>query len=249
MAVNKVEINGETVLDLTQDSVTPKTLKKGATAHNAAGEKIDGEAVDDISLGISGAAVGQAALVKSIDETGKPTKWEPATLAKADGSNISDNTTIEANWRSKLRTLPGIILYGKDSDGKILVYFDAACTQDANYTAAMSIADLKNALFVYNYNTYQCVGLKETAGMPGTYTVPVFARTEVSATEVTVESVVCDIMGYLAGSVSAPAILSKQIYTRQTLPKITTSDNGKFLRVKNGEWTAEAIDNANGGSF
>ena len=42
MAVNKVEINGEVKLDLTHDTVTPQTLLKGATAHNAAGDKIDG---------------------------------------------------------------------------------------------------------------------------------------------------------------------------------------------------------------
>lgn len=42
MAVNKVEINGEVKLDLTQDTVTPQTLLKGATAHNAAGDQIDG---------------------------------------------------------------------------------------------------------------------------------------------------------------------------------------------------------------
>ena len=42
MAVNKVEINGETKLDLTGDTVTPETLLSGATAHNAAGEQIDG---------------------------------------------------------------------------------------------------------------------------------------------------------------------------------------------------------------
>lgn len=42
MAVNKVDINGETVLDLTGDSVMPETLLQGATAHNAAGEKIEG---------------------------------------------------------------------------------------------------------------------------------------------------------------------------------------------------------------
>lgn len=42
MAVNKVEINGETKLDLTQDTVTPETLLSGATAHNAAGERISG---------------------------------------------------------------------------------------------------------------------------------------------------------------------------------------------------------------
>lgn len=42
MAVNKVEINGETKLDLTQDTVTPQTLLSGVTAHNAAGEQIVG---------------------------------------------------------------------------------------------------------------------------------------------------------------------------------------------------------------
>lgn len=42
MAVNKVEINGETKLDLTQDTVTPQTLLSGVTAHNAAGERISG---------------------------------------------------------------------------------------------------------------------------------------------------------------------------------------------------------------
>ena len=33
------------------------------------------------------------------------------------------------------------------------------------------------------------------------------------------------------------------------LPTVTTSDNGKFLRVVNGAWSAEAISNANGVSF
>lgn len=44
MAVNKVEVNGETKLDLTQDTVTPENLLSGATAHNAAGEQISGAA-------------------------------------------------------------------------------------------------------------------------------------------------------------------------------------------------------------
>ena len=33
------------------------------------------------------------------------------------------------------------------------------------------------------------------------------------------------------------------------VPIVTTSDNGKFLRVVNGAWAAVAIPNANGGSF
>lgn len=41
-AVNKVVVDGVTRLDLTGDSVTPQTLLAGATAHNAAGEHIEG---------------------------------------------------------------------------------------------------------------------------------------------------------------------------------------------------------------
>lgn len=42
MSVNKVAVNGETIIDLTEDSVTPETLIKGTTAHNKAGELITG---------------------------------------------------------------------------------------------------------------------------------------------------------------------------------------------------------------
>lgn len=49
MAVNKVEINGEVKLDLTQDTVTPENLLSGATAHNAAGEQISGTYAPPVS--------------------------------------------------------------------------------------------------------------------------------------------------------------------------------------------------------
>ena len=43
MEVNKVQLaNGEVLIDLTSDSVTPETLAEGATAHDAAGEAISG---------------------------------------------------------------------------------------------------------------------------------------------------------------------------------------------------------------
>lgn len=42
MAVNKVEINGQIAIDLTQDTVTPGTLQKGYTAHDKSGAKITG---------------------------------------------------------------------------------------------------------------------------------------------------------------------------------------------------------------
>ena len=45
MAVNKVEINGEVKLDLTQDTVTEDTLLKGASAHDAAGNPVEGKVI------------------------------------------------------------------------------------------------------------------------------------------------------------------------------------------------------------
>lgn len=42
MGVSKVDFAGNTLVDLTGDSVTPETLLEGVTAHNAAGDKIDG---------------------------------------------------------------------------------------------------------------------------------------------------------------------------------------------------------------
>ena len=37
--------------------------------------------------------------------------------------------------------------------------------------------------------------------------------------------------------------------TVREVPAVTTSDNGKFLRVVNGAWAVVAIADANGGSF
>ena len=42
MAINKVEYNGKTLIDLTNDTVTDNTLIAGATAHSANGEQIVG---------------------------------------------------------------------------------------------------------------------------------------------------------------------------------------------------------------
>jgi len=43
MAINEVIYDGETLINLREDSVSPSTLAKGTTAHNAAGEIIMGE--------------------------------------------------------------------------------------------------------------------------------------------------------------------------------------------------------------
>lgn len=42
MAINKIVYDGDTLIDLTGDTVTPETLAEGATAHNKSGEQIMG---------------------------------------------------------------------------------------------------------------------------------------------------------------------------------------------------------------
>lgn len=57
MGNSKIVYNGETLIDISGDSVTPATLAKGATAHNANGDQIigtmsteggGGESVNDV---------------------------------------------------------------------------------------------------------------------------------------------------------------------------------------------------------
>lgn len=40
--VNHVVVEGKTIVDLREDSVTPDKMIDGATAHNAAGERVIG---------------------------------------------------------------------------------------------------------------------------------------------------------------------------------------------------------------
>lgn len=49
MARNKIVYYGETLMDLTADTVTPETLKKGVTAHDKSGEKITGTCEHDVN--------------------------------------------------------------------------------------------------------------------------------------------------------------------------------------------------------
>lgn len=76
MAVNKVEINGEVKLDLAQDTVTADTLLKGASAHDAAGNPVEGKVItipipvtEDVLKGDGRGGIGtmQTSPVESID--------------------------------------------------------------------------------------------------------------------------------------------------------------------------------------
>ena len=67
MAVNKVEYNGNVLIDLTGDTITPDKLVKGITAHNAKGEAITG--THECSSGGSGTNNCEAYHITSTSDT------------------------------------------------------------------------------------------------------------------------------------------------------------------------------------
>lgn len=73
MPVNKVDLaNGENLIDLTSDTVTPETLASGATAHNRAGEQIVGVFTPNVNAGtatdITGILKGNGSTVEAAVE-------------------------------------------------------------------------------------------------------------------------------------------------------------------------------------
>ena len=82
MAVNKVVINDNTVLDLTGDTVTPSDLVEGVTAHDATGMQITGTRpatsgtdTSDATATAGDIAKGRTAYVQGKKVTGKLTEY------------------------------------------------------------------------------------------------------------------------------------------------------------------------------
>ena len=163
----------------------------------------------DLSLGLAGASKWQSPIIKTVDSDGKPTEWEAAVLAKADGSNISVDASAQDTWRTRIAALPGIKVYGKaDANGKIMAYEDSACTLTVGTPTAIQLHDYGNALLIYDHKTYQCVGFSDATSFPGTFMVAHFSRAEIvtadNASVYHVEHAVLDVMSYLSGVIDAP---------------------------------------------
>lgn len=76
MAISKVIYGGETLIDLTADTITADKLKKGYTAHGANGEVINGTCEHDANTQDATATdaeilAGKTAYVKGTKKTGK----------------------------------------------------------------------------------------------------------------------------------------------------------------------------------
>lgn len=97
MAVNKVDYSGETLIDLTEDTVTPDVLLPGETAHSASGEVITGRAVVP-TYGTCTTAGNVAEKVVTLDGNDN---WElkksAIIIVKFANTNSATNVTLNVN--------------------------------------------------------------------------------------------------------------------------------------------------------
>ncbi len=88
MAINKVIYDGETLMDVTDSTVSEESLLEGAVAYNAAGERIVGAVVtvpvDDVPVEGSGNAVSSGGVFEALQSAGGKATRCTVTLA-ADG--------------------------------------------------------------------------------------------------------------------------------------------------------------------
>lgn len=70
MRVSKVDYSGETLIDLTSDTVTEETLLEGATAHSADGESISGAVATYAGENVETGEAGGRSFLESVFQVG-----------------------------------------------------------------------------------------------------------------------------------------------------------------------------------
>lgn len=266
MAVNKVEINGEVKLDLTQDTVTENTLLKGVTAHDAAGNSIEGKVVTtpvpktsnllkgDGAGGVTAATPGtDYADVFIIDCTADGTVDDsmPITITPSKTYDEVRNAILGqkqcyAQYAGVYYSLTEILISAIESNNVTYAAFTAA---KAGLRMSSIVMHHQNSNTdpvwkMYPLATALVAPASATLGQVMAYR----GRVEGWGSSNIGTNLSTNFSGLIKGSNGYLA--QAEAGTDYMAPvAVTSADNGKFLRVVNGAWAAAAIDNANGGSF
>ena len=165
MGVSKVDFAGNTLVDLTGDSVTPETLKKGETAHNSAGEQIVG------TMEAGGGTTPGTELKIVVSVTSGATVTATKGSLSVSGTSVNDTCTLtvpEAGTWSVKATLSG-----QTSDTRsvtftdrytLVISFVLAALNDNDWVAIKSVSDAGQGANYWSIGDCKEVTLDGTVG-------------------------------------------------------------------------------------
>lgn len=182
MAVNKVEINGEVKLDLTQDTVTAAKLAQGETAHDASGKRITGtmtvpqlQIVVTVSAGATVTATKGSLSVSGTSVNGMCTLTVPETgtwsVSATLGGQMSNTKTVSITDSYEV-TLSFVSSTLNNNEWSVIKSVSDA-GQGANYWSigdrkAVTLNGTVGALTLSNYTTYAfIIGFNHNASVEG----------------------------------------------------------------------------------
>lgn len=122
MGVSKVVYGDNTLVDLTNDSVSAATLAKGITAHNSAGDQVTGTME-------AGTSVTKETITEALGYT--PTKaWYVTFTIDSDNNATADKTVTEIYQAYQ----DGYAVYGRARNGTGIFQLEAISSNTASFT-------------------------------------------------------------------------------------------------------------------
>lgn len=202
---------------------------------------MEDKSTSDLSLGLTGTTVGQVPAVKTIDEQGKPTQWEAKTLPEE--VFTVNFTRVENGEGYSLMSdkTPEEVLAAISTKKQIVAFLDDEQLCNFRYSTM-------SGLYFYNISYDGDTSgagwtIDGRASTGFTYTLGFLETRSFLAAPLSLMPGQILFSGVLGGCEFKPHIMF------ENLPEVTTSDNGKFMRVVDGMWQAVTVDNANGVSF
>lgn len=198
-------------------------------------------------------------LEENVELLGKEVKWADVTEKPFDKNNVlSPESLPNISWNDLEDKPFGVVSEGAllaDVEGAAFTFqppsfYAYSCSISGNpivvgkkYSVVWNGVEYNNLLAFSDDYGYATIGAK---GQPDN-SMP-FAVVQENETTLFVAT-------YAKGTYSFKITEQGEVktidpvYLPEIIPTVTTSDNGKFLRVVNGAWAAVALESAEGGSF